>query len=148
MNPGIVSLTGDKAQGDDSKQCANSNPANLFLFIKCLFAYKMSPAYYVCYIHPNALQTDCTLNKEIFARISFSRIELKDLLSMLKIRDIGMIYLHRKRTKRFRHFARVLISRNSASEKFRENKTIAKISEYLQYRESKHYEPIATTEPS
>ena len=67
---------------------------------------------------------------------------------MLKIHDIGMLYLQRKRTKRFRHFARVLNSRNSASAKFRENKTIAKISEYLQYRESKHYEPIATTEPS
>ena len=44
-----------------------------------------------------------TVNSEIFARISFARIASKDIFSMLKICDFGMINLHQKRTKRFSH---------------------------------------------
>ena len=36
----------------------------------------------------------CTVNSEIFARILFSRIALKVIFAMLKIRDYGMIYLY------------------------------------------------------
>ena len=36
-----------------------------------------------------------TVNSEIFARILFSRIALKDIFAMVKIRDFDMIYLHR-----------------------------------------------------
>ena len=35
-----------------------------------------------------------TVNMEIFARILFLRIALKEIFAMLKIRDFGMIYLH------------------------------------------------------
>ena len=35
-----------------------------------------------------------TINSEIFARILFSRIMLKDMFAMLKIRDWSIIYLH------------------------------------------------------
>ena len=34
------------------------------------------------------------VNPEIFARILFSRIALKDIFATLKIRDKGMIYLY------------------------------------------------------
>ena len=52
------------------------------------------------------------VNSEIVARILFSQ------------------QLGQETTERFRHFARVLFSRNFASDaKFRENKTLAKISE-------------------
>ena len=53
---------------------------------------------------------------------------LKDIFATLKIRDKGMIYL--STTKGSRHFTRVLFSRNFAYAKFRENKTLAKISEF------------------
>ena len=52
---------------------------------------------------------------------------LKDILVTLKIRDIAMIY---QRPKSFRHFARVLFSGNFAFAEFRENKILAKISEF------------------
>ena len=71
-----------------------------------------------------------TVNSEIFVRILFSRIALKDIFSMLKNCDFGLINLHQKRTKRFRYFAWVLFSRNSVAGKFRKNKTLAKISEF------------------
>ena len=35
-----------------------------------------------------------TVNSEIFARILFSQIALKDIFATIKIRDFGMIYLH------------------------------------------------------
>ena len=35
-----------------------------------------------------------TVNSEIFARILFSRIALKDIFATYKIRDHDMIYLH------------------------------------------------------
>ena len=35
-----------------------------------------------------------TVNLEIFARILFLRIALKDIFEKLKIRDFDMIYLH------------------------------------------------------
>ena len=35
-----------------------------------------------------------TVNSEIFARILFSRIVLKDIFAKLKIRDQGMIYIY------------------------------------------------------
>ena len=33
LAPGTVSLTGDRAQGDDSKHWANSNAGNLYIFL-------------------------------------------------------------------------------------------------------------------
>ena len=35
-----------------------------------------------------------TVNAEIFARILFSRIVLKDIFATLEIRDFGMIYVY------------------------------------------------------
>ena len=67
-------------------------------------------------------QTKYCKFRTVFARSLFWRIGLKDIFSMLKNRDFDMIYLQQKRTKRFRNFARVLFSRNSASAKFREKK--------------------------
>ena len=67
---------------------------------------------------------------------------LKDIFATLEIRDKSIIYmyLYQSTTERSRHFTRVLFSRNFAYEsfiftklriyaKFRENKTLAKISE-------------------
>ena len=66
----------------------------------------------------------------MFARILFSRVVLKGIFATQKIRDFDMICLHQIKTKSFHYFARVLFSRNSAYAKFRENKTLAKISEF------------------
>ena len=52
------------------------------------------------------------------------------MFATLNIREFGMIYLHQYSTKSFRHLARVLFLRNSACAKFRESKTLAKISEF------------------
>ena len=41
-----------------------------------------------------------------------------------------MIYLYKQTTESFLHFARILFSRNFEHAKFRENKTLAKISEF------------------
>ena len=41
----------------------------------------------------------CTVNQEIFAKILFSRIALKDIFSALKICDSGMIYLYQSTTE-------------------------------------------------
>ena len=60
--------------------------------------------------------TNIYCNFEKFRENFISRIALKDILSMLKIRDFGLINLHQKRTKRFRHFARVLFLQSFASE--------------------------------
>ena len=35
-----------------------------------------------------------TVNSEIFARILFSRMALKEVFATLKIRDLGMIYVY------------------------------------------------------
>ena len=35
-----------------------------------------------------------TVNPEVFARILFSQIALKDIFATLKIRDLGMVYLY------------------------------------------------------
>ena len=35
-----------------------------------------------------------SVNSEIFARVLFSRIALKDIFTTLKIRDQGMVYLN------------------------------------------------------
>ena len=40
-----------------------------------------------------------TVNVEIFARIVFLRITLKDTFVTLKVCDFGMIYPHRERTE-------------------------------------------------
>ena len=40
------------------------------------------------------LRVHVLIKKYIFARISFSRIALKGIFAMLKISDLGMIYLH------------------------------------------------------
>ena len=80
--------------------------------------------YYNIYPNPNPYP-----NPEIFARILFSPITLKDIFATLKICDYGMIYLYQLTTEWLRHFARILFTRNIASAKFRENKTLAKIFE-------------------
>ena len=41
-----------------------------------------------------------------------------------------MDYIYQKTTERLRQFVRILFSRNFAYAKFRENKTLAKISEF------------------
>ena len=41
-----------------------------------------------------------------------------------------MIYLYQQTTEWFRHIAKVIFSRNFAHVKFRENKTLAKITKY------------------
>ena len=51
-----------------------------------------------------------TVNSEIFASLSFSRITLKEIFATLKIRELEMIYLHQLMTEHFRHFAMVLFS--------------------------------------
>ena len=76
-----------------------------------------------------------TVNSEIFARNLFSRMALKDIFATLKFRDKGMIYPDQSTAKWSCHFTRVLFSRNFAYKtlayaKFRENKTLAKISEF------------------
>ena len=74
-----------------------------------------------------------TVNSEIFARISISRMALKDIFATLKIHDKGKIYTYQSTTEWSRHFTRVLLSRNLAcicESKFRENKSLAKISEF------------------
>ena len=58
-----------------------------------------------------------------------SRVALKLIFATLKIRDNGVIYLYQKTTAWFRHFVMNLFSRNFAYAKFRENLTLAKISE-------------------
>ena len=45
-------------------------------------------------LHHLASATSNTVNPEIFARILFSRIALKDIFAALKISDKGMIYLY------------------------------------------------------
>ena len=35
-----------------------------------------------------------TVNSDIFARILFSQIALKDIFATLEIRDLGMIYVY------------------------------------------------------
>ena len=64
-----------------------------------------------------------TVNSEMFARILFSQISLKDKFATFKNCDFDMIM-----AKSFCHFARVLFSQNFTYAKFRENKTLAKIS--------------------
>ena len=59
-------------------------------------------------------QVHVPVNSEIFARILFSQIVLKDILATLKLRDFDMIYLHKQTTDWFRHFSKVLFSRNFA----------------------------------
>ena len=70
-----------------------------------------------------------TVNSEISAIILFCEWRQKTCV-MLKIRDICMLYLYQSTTERSRHFTRVLFSRNFAYAKFRENKTLEKISEF------------------
>ena len=73
-----------------------------------------------------------TVNSEIFARISFSRIASKDIFSMLKIRDFGMIYLHQKMTKRFSHSRGSYFRETSRKRSFAKIKPSRKFSN-LQY---------------
>ena len=81
MAPGTVSLTGDRAQGDDSKHWAHSNND-----YSCYIISEKSFTYIVFLL--------CTVNSEIFARFLISRIALKDIFATFKNRDFGMIYLH------------------------------------------------------
>ena len=49
-------------------------------------------------------------HSEIFTRILFSPIALKDIFATLKIRDLGMIYLHQLTMRDFAIFGRALFS--------------------------------------
>ena len=73
-----------------------------------------------------------TVNSEIFARILFLQIALKYIFVTFKICDKGVIYLYQKKTEWLHQFVRILFSRNFAyaNAKFRENKTLAKISKF------------------
>ena len=73
-----------------------------------------------------------TVNLEIFERILFSWIALKDIFATLKIPNWSMVYLYQETKEWSHHFASVLFSRNFAYAKFRENKTLAKFPN-LQY---------------
>ena len=64
-----------------------------------------------------------TVNSEIFARILFSRIELKDIFAMIKFALIACFTYISKR-----QFARILFLRSFTYAKFRENKILTKIS--------------------
>ena len=75
-------------------------------------------------------QTKSTVNSEIFARILFWLIALKDIFAVLEICDLVKINVYQLTTELFCHFERVLISRNFAYTKFRGNKTLLKISEF------------------
>ena len=68
------------------------------------------------------LRVHVLIKKYIFARILFSQIALKGIFAMVKISDLGMIYLHVNRM--------ISTLRDFASAKFRENKILAKISEF------------------
>ena len=72
-----------------------------------------------------------TVNSEIFARILFSRIlALKVIFTTLKNRDYGMIYLYQKTDRMISPFREGYIFTNFTYAKFRENSTLAKISEF------------------
>ena len=55
-------------------------------------------------------QVHAPVNSEIFARIVFSRIVLKDKFATLKIRYFYMIRLHQQTTDWCRYFSKVLFS--------------------------------------
>ena len=65
-------------------------------------------------------------------RTFFSWIALKDSLQCGDVKNLrfSQDYLYKYTTEWFCHFARVLFSRNFANAKFRENKVLAKISEF------------------
>ena len=73
-----------------------------------------------------------TVNSQIFVRILFSWIALKDLLDCyVQILNKGIIYIYQYKTiEWFRQFMRIIFWQNLAFAKFRENKTLAKISEF------------------
>ena len=71
-----------------------------------------------------ALDSIITVNSEIFARILFSQMASKDIFATLKICDKGMIYLYQ-----ISPLHEGFISQKFAYAKFRENKTLSKISE-------------------
>ena len=77
------------------------------------------------------LRVHVLIKKYIFARILFSRIALKGIFAMLKISDLGMIYLPVNRMISTLREGFVFTKlRIFASAKFRENKILAKISEF------------------
>ena len=79
-----------------------------------------------------------TVNSEISARILFLLIALKDIFATLKfVTRAGFTYMS-KRQSDFCHFARVLFLRKFAHEKFRENKTLMKISEFTVHGNQGH----------
>ena len=71
------------------------------------------------------------VNPEFFARILFSQIALKDIFVTLKIHDYGMIYIYRhdRVVSAFREYLIFTKLR-----KFRENKTLAKNSEFTVWK--------------
>ena len=71
-----------------------------------------------------------TVNSEIFARILFSLIALNNIFEMLKIATRACFTCSSKRHIMISPFREDLFSRNFALAKFRENKTLAKISEF------------------
>ena len=80
----------------------------------------------VSFVH----QIHCTVNPEIFARILFSRIELKDIFDAKYSRlghDLPLSVNDRVISPFLEDFWRILISRYA---KFRENKTLVKNSNF------------------
>ena len=79
--------------------------------IKCLQYQQIHCKAHHLYIPTMGILSLIYCNSEIFARILFSRKALKDILSMLKNRDFGMINFNQKRTKRFCHFASIFFAK-------------------------------------
>ena len=68
--------------------------ASLHVFVKKGFQERYQSIQFGSRTTPQVPLPGCTVNSEIFARILFSRIALKVIFAMLKIRDYGMIYLY------------------------------------------------------
>ena len=74
----------------------------------------------------NSVAAKCsTVNSEFFVSILFSRIVLKDMFAMLKIHNWNMNYLLQSDIAMSQGF----YFQETSHMKFRENKTLAKISE-------------------
>ena len=63
----------------------------LYFILSC---YSKSFKYFTAIRKSHVLMPSGTVNRKKIARILISRIALKDIFAVLKIRDKGMIYLH------------------------------------------------------
>ena len=73
----------------------------------------------------------CTGDSEIFARILFSRIALNDILVICKIRDYNARFTYINKPQSCFAISRGVYFH--VTSKFRENKVLAKISEFTVY---------------